>query len=139
MADINNLRLPVTADQLLVIGTGGGSRTRAVFKDGAATDQVVERDGAAVHRLSGVAVSIAGVGLDGAVLETTTPLESVGAGVVYRAEGHCEVAIRGDARPGFGDRGPRATLSVTVFAQQLNPVGSVESLLKGSRRGAEAS
>lgn len=139
VADVTNLRLPVPADQILVIGTGGGSRTRAVYKDGAATGDVVERDGAAVHRLSGVAVSVAGAGLDGCVVETSTPLETVPAGTVFRVEGNAELAIRADARAGFGDRGPRGVLGITVYVQTLTPVGSVESLLRSPRRaGAEA-
>ncbi len=135
MADLTTLRVPVPADQLMVIGTGGGGRTRAVYKDGAATDDVVQRDGAAVHRLTGVAISVAGVGLDGATLETTTPLEQVPAGTVFRVEGTAEVSVRADARPGFSDREPRGVLTVTVFAQTLTPVGSIEQLLRGRRGG----
>lgn len=136
MADMTLLRVPVPADQLLVIGTGGGGRTRAVYKDGELTEELVQRDGAAVHRLNGVAVSVAGTGLDGAIVETTTPLETVDAGIVFKVEGAAEVAVRADARPGFGDRGPRGVLAVTVYAQTLTPVGSVEQLLRGgSRRG----
>jgi hypothetical protein len=136
MADLNTLRVPVPPESLMVIGTGGGSRTRAVYHDGAATGAVIERDGAAVHRLSGVAVSIAGIGLDGAVVETLTPLESVPAGTVFRVEGSAEVAVRADARAGFGDRGPRGVLVVTVYAQTLTPVGDVTQLLRTSSRRA---
>lgn len=138
MADLTTLRVPVPADQLLVIGTGGGARTRAVYKDGAVTDEVVQRDGAAVHRLTGVAVSVGGVGLDGASLETTTPLEQVQAGIVFKVEGAAELSIRADARAGFGDRGPRGVLSVSVYAQTLTPVGDVAQLLRGRRGGGDA-
>lgn len=139
------MRVPVSADALMVFGTGGGGRTRPVYRDGAVTDDVVQRDGAAVHRLSGVAVSVAGVGLDGAVVETTTPLETIAAGTVFRVEGSAELLLRADARPGFGDRGPRGVLAVTVYAQTLTPVGSVTDLLRTSgsadtprRRGGES-
>ncbi len=138
MADLTTLRVPVPVEQLMVIGTGGGSRTRAVYRDGAATGEVVQRDGAAVHRLTGVAVSVAGVGLDGATVETTTPLEEVPAGTVWRVEGSAELSVRADARPGFADRGPRGVLTVTVFAQTLTPVGNIDQLLRGGRRGGSA-
>ena len=137
MADLTTLRVPVPSDLLLVIGTGGGGRTRTVYRDGAKTDELVERDGSAIHRLTGVAVSVAGVGLDGAMLETTTPLETVEAGTIFRVEGTAELTVRADARPGFGDRGARGVLAVTVYAQTLTPVGSVDQLLRsGSRRAS---
>lgn len=136
MAELTTLRVPVPADSLMVIGTGGGGRTRAVYRDGAATDDVVQRDGSAVHRLSGAAVSVAGIGLDGAVLETTTPLETVPAGTIFRVEGAAELSIRADVRQGFGDRGARGVLAVTVYAQTLTAVGSVDQLLRGGSRRA---
>lgn len=137
MADLTTLRVPVPSELLLVIGTGGGGRTRTVYRDGAKTDELVERDGSAIHRLTGVAVSVAGVGLDGAMLETTTPLETVEAGTIFRVEGTAELTVRADARPGFGDRGARGVLAVTVYAQTLTPVGSVDQLLRsGSRRAS---
>lgn len=130
MADLNALRIPASADDVLVVGTGGSGRTRSVWRDGAATDAVVERDGAAVHRLSGVAVSVGGTGLDGAVVETTTPLDVVPAGTVFRAEGAVEVSVRSDVRAGFAGRGPRGVLVVTVYAQRLIPVGNVGDLVR---------
>ena len=137
MADLTTLKVPVPSELLLVIGTGGGGRTRTVYRDGAKTDELVERDGSAIHRLTGVAVSVAGVGLDGAMLETTTPLETVEAGTIFRVEGTAELTVRADARPGFGDRGARGVLAVTVYAQTLTPVGSVDQLLRsGSRRAS---
>ena len=126
------------SDLLLVIGTGGGGRTRAVYRDGERTEEVVEREGSAVHRLTGVAVSIGGVGLDGAMVETSTPLETVDAGTIFRVEGSAELTVRADARPGFGDRGPRGVLSVSVYAQTLTPVGSVDQLLRGGSRRASS-
>lgn len=136
MADQTTLSVPVPADQVLVFGTGGGGRTRAVYKDGELTSDVVQRDGAAIHRLTGVAVSVGGVGLDGATLETTTPMDQVPAGTIFKVEGRAEISVRADARPGFGDRGPRGVLAVSVYAQTLTPVGTVDALLKSGRRGA---
>ncbi|WP_082949533.1 hypothetical protein [Mycobacterium sp. ACS4331] len=136
MPDLTSLKVPVPPELLLLIGTGGGGRTRTLYRDGAATEELVQRDGAAVHRLSGVAVSVAGVGMDGAIVETTTPLETVEAGTIFRVEGAAELTVRADVRPGFGDRGPRGTLAVSVYAQTLTPVGTVDQLLRsGSRRG----
>lgn len=134
MADLTQIRVPVAPDAVLAIGTGGGGRTRTVYRDGAATDEVVQREGAAVHRLTGVAVSVAGVGLDGAVVETLTPLETVAAGTVFRVEGMAELAVRADARPGFGDRGARGVLSVSVFVERLVPVGSVDQVIRSGAR-----
>ncbi len=137
MADLTTLKVPVPSELLLVIGTGGGGRTRTVYRDGAKTDELVERDGSAIHRLTGVAVSVAGVGLDGAVLETCSELPIVQAGTIFRVEGTAELTVRADARPGFGDRGARGVLAVTVYAQTLTPVGSVDQLLRsGSRRAS---
>lgn len=138
MADLTTLRVPVPSDLILVIGTGGGGRKRAVYRDNKKTEEVVEREGSPVHRLSGVAVSIAGVGLDGAMVETSTPLETVEAGTIFRVEGAAELTVRADARPGFGDGGPRGVLAVSVYAQTLTAVGSVDQLLRGGSRRASS-
>lgn len=130
MADLARLVLPVDPSSVLVVGTGGDSRPRRAYLNGEPSDDPVLRNGAAVQRLSGVAVSIAGVGVDGATLETTTPLESVVAGTIFRAEGAVECMVRADAKPGFGDRGPRGVLAVTVFVERLVPVGSAADLLR---------
>ncbi|WP_228843890.1 hypothetical protein [Mycobacteroides abscessus] len=72
-----------------------------------------------------------------------TPLEDAPAGMVYRAEGVVELSVRADARPGFGDRGPRGVLAVTVRIERLAPVGNVMDLLRRApcapKRGGDAS
>ncbi|WP_236742938.1 hypothetical protein [Mycobacteroides abscessus] len=72
-----------------------------------------------------------------------TPLEEAPAGMVYRAEGVVELAVRADARPGFGDRGPRGVLALTVRIERLVPVGNVMDLLRQTptapKRGGDAS
>lgn len=129
MSDLSRMTLPVDAASVVVIGTGGEARTRKEYRGGEATGAMIQRDGADVHRLTGVAVSIGGVGLDGASVETTTGLESVGAGTVFKAEGVVEVSVRADAKPGFGDRGPRGVLVPSVYVQRLVPAGSITELL----------
>lgn len=125
---------------VLLFGTGGEGRERAEWRDGQRTGEVITRDGATVRRLSGVAVSVGGLGLDGAVVETTTPIDEVPAGAVFRASGVCEVSVRAEAQAGIGkDAPPRASLSITVFIERLEPVGSVADLVNGkaapARRG----
>lgn len=139
-----SMTLPVAADGVLIVGTGGEARTQAVWADGRATDAVQQRDGADLRRLTGVAVSVAGIGLDGASVTTTTALDEVSAGMVYRAEGSVEVTMRAVGRPGFGDRGPRGELVTSVYVERLVPAGSVMDLVKapggsGRRAAAEAS
>lgn len=143
MADMTRLDgLVLDAGQVLAIGTGGGGRAQRVYRDGAATDEPVLVDGAQLHKLTGLAVSVGGVGLDGADVQTTTPLESVPAGTIFRAEGRCTLSVRADAKPGWGDRGPRGLLVVTVYIQRLEAVGSVNDLLRPApataKRGSES-
>lgn len=132
MADINRLEIPARSEELLLVGTGGTVRTRAEFRDGQRTGETMKRGGADVHRLTGLAVSLAGVGLDGATVETASPLDEVPAGQIFRAEGEVSVAVRADARPGFGDSGPRGVLGITVWVERLTPVGDVAALLTKS-------
>lgn len=131
MSDISRLTLSVDPSTVLLIGTGGTSRTRVAYANGVKTEVNVQRGGADVHRLTGVAVSVSGVGLDGAVVETATPLENVPAGGIFRAEGIAEVSVRADGRPGFAGGAPRGVLAVTVFVERLVPVGNANELLKG--------
>lgn len=130
MAEISRVTLPVDPAQVTVIGTGGESRTRAEYVGGVRSDVTVKRDGVEVHRLTGVAVSVAGSGLDGAVVETATPLEAVEAGAVFRASGAVEVAVRADGKAGFNGGAPRGVLAVTVWVERLEPVGNLNDLLK---------
>lgn len=117
--------------EVLVVATGGVARERAEYVDGERTGESVMRGGAAVRRLTGMAVSVGGLGLDGAVVDTTTPLDEVEAGTIYRAEGEVEVGVRAEAKPGFkaGDK-PRADLAFAVFIERLVPVGSAMDLLR---------
>lgn len=130
MADLSRLDLPVPAASVLVIGTGGTGRTRAVYADGVRTDAVrTDAAGNALHTLSGVAVSVNGVGMDGATVETTTPIETVTAGTIFRAEGIVTVGVRAGAKPGFksGDA-PRGVLDLSVFVERLTPIASAHDL-----------
>lgn len=145
MADLNRLDdVSLDPAQIMVFGTGGGARAQSVYRDGVATDEPVLVDGAQLHKLTGLAVSVAGRGLDGAEVDTTTPLEEVPAGMLFQAEGRCTLSVRADAKPGWGNRGPRGVLSVTVYIQTLKPVGSVVDVVRagagagagGGRRGS---
>ncbi|MFJ6261576.1 hypothetical protein [Rhodococcus erythropolis] len=143
MADLTRLELGVDPTTVLVIGLGGEARERRVYAKGEATDEMVQRQGGSVRRLSGVAVSVCGRGLDGAVLETSTPLESVPAGAIFRAEGEVSVSVRADAKPGFNGGSPRGSLAVTVYVQTLTPIGDLSTALEAAasgnrRRGGEA-
>jgi hypothetical protein len=132
MADLARLTLPVDPGSLLLIGTGGTSRTRAAYENGVKTDTNVQRAGSDVHRLTGVGVSVNGTGLDGAVVETATPLENVPAGSIFRAEGVAEVSVRAEGRQGFSGGAPRGVLAITVFVERMVPVGNANSLLRST-------
>lgn len=130
MSDMSRLVLNVDPASVLLIGTGGTSRTRAAYENGVKTDTNIQRGGVDVHRLTGVAISVNGMGLDGAVVETATPLENVPAGGIFRAEGIAEVAVRAEGRQGFGGGSPRGVLSVTVFVERLVPAGNATDVLR---------
>lgn len=130
MSDMSRLILNVDPASVLLIGTGGTSRTRVAYENGVKTDANVQRGGVDVHRLTGVAVSVNGLGLDGAVVETATPLENVPAGGIFRAEGIAEVAVRAEGRQGFGAGSPRGVLSVTVFVERVVPAGNATDVLR---------
>jgi hypothetical protein len=130
VADLTRVVVPVDSTAVLIVGTGGAARQRRAYVGGEPSDQPVLRNDAAVQRLSGVAVSVGGVGLDGATVETTTPIETIAAGTVFRASGVVEVAVRADARSGFNGGGPRGVLAVTVFIERLEPVGNTADLAR---------
>lgn len=137
MATINTLIIPIDPEQVLIVATGGVGRERKEYRDGQATGQALQRDGAAIWRLTGIGVSVAGQGLDGATIETATPLEDVPSGTVFVAAGTCELTIRATGVAGFGQNPtPRGQLETTVWIETLNPVGSVNDLLVGTRRGS---
>lgn len=123
---LNRLTQPLDPSTLLLISTGGEGRERPEFKDGARTGAPVMRNGAAVRRVSGIAVSLAGQGLDGIAVDTSTPLDAIPAGTVLRAEGEAELSIRADAKPGFNGGAPRGELQVSLFVERLAPVPTAE-------------
>jgi hypothetical protein len=141
MSDLSRLVVPVVADSCQLVGTGGIVRKRVAYVNGERSDEPFTRNGAAVHKISsGLVISLAGIGLDGAAVETTTPLEEIVAGTIFRPEGIVELSVRAEVRPGFGDGGPRAVLIPTVFVETLTPLGSVTELLaRPNRRAASES
>lgn len=139
MPELSKMTLAVDPSTVLLIGTGGTARTRAQYENGVKTDTNVQRGGVDVHRLTGVAVSVGGTGLDGATVETASPLENVQPGSIFKAEGLTEVSVRAEGRAGCGDGAPRGVLAVTVFIERLVPVGNANDLLRSgapSRRSA---
>lgn len=142
MAELTRFQTRIDPASVLVTSLGGDCPARMVYENGRRTDTPVTwRDGA-VRRFPG-SISVDGSGLPGADIETVTPLEEAPAGMVYRAEGVVELAVRADARPGFGDRGPRGVLALTVRIERLVPVGNVMDLLRQTptapKRGGDAS
>lgn len=127
--------LPVTPSEVLVIGTGGEAREVQEWRDGQQTGKPRLHDnGGAIKALSGVSVSVSGQGLDGASVTTTTPLEGIPAGKIFRASGEVSVTVRADARiVGRGtDQRARGEVVATVFIEQLEPVGDVNELVAGN-------
>ncbi len=98
------------------------------------------RDGRQLRRASGVTAVLDGVPLEGFTVVTTAEINELPEGSLLAASGVVEITIRGDARPGFGDSGPRASLTGQVYIQNLEPVGSVAQLLAQAARrtGKEA-
>jgi len=135
------VKLPVPSDSVLIIGTGGESREQKEWAGGVATDNpILHSNGSSIRRLSGVSVSVAGQGLDGAEVSTTTPLDNVPAGAVFRASGEVMVNVRGKAEiKGRGaDQRARAEVTIRVFVETLEPVGDVNSLLKAGTGRAKS-
>lgn len=139
MPEMSRLTLRPDPATVVAFGTGGDARTRSAWIDGKRSDQAVQREGAEVRRLSGLAVSIGGVGLDGATVETLTPLDAVPAGTIFRAEGVVEVSVRAEGRPGYGDdAAPRGVLAVTVFIERLAAVATAADLVAAQSASAPA-
>lgn len=130
MAEMTRMVSAVPADQVMVIATGGEARTRLAYRDGQQTGETVQRDGGDVRRLSGVSVSVGGRGLDGATVETATPLDEVPAGTIYRADGTVELTVRAEGRSGFRGGDPRGVLIVSLYIERLTPVGNAADLLR---------
>ncbi|GAB2659242.1 hypothetical protein GCM10027169_22970 [Gordonia jinhuaensis] len=139
MSEITRATVVVDPALVQLVGTGGVGRERALYVDGKRQDAPMKTSGGAtIRRLSGLAVSVGGVGYDGADVESTTPLEAVDAGVIYRAEGHCEVRFRAEGRAGFGDGGPRGVLRTTLFVERVTPVGSIADVLSSVGAGGRS-
>lgn len=129
MASIRSLTIPLDPSQVLLIGTGGGGVVRAEWVDGERTGESITRDGADLRRLSGISVSAAGIGLDGAVVETTTPLDEVGAGTVFAVSGTCELFVRSSSYVDFRGNS-QSELVCTLYVQTLTPVLQVQDALQ---------
>ncbi|WP_078325025.1 hypothetical protein [Mycobacteroides salmoniphilum] len=131
MADLSRLSYRPQPEGVVAVAMGGDVRLKKSYVNGVASDEPVLRNSAGVRRIP-LAISIDGVGLSGATVETTTPLETVEAGTIFKAEGEIEVSVRADARAGFNGGGPRGVLVVSVFIERLVPVGSAADLLRSS-------
>lgn len=147
MADLTRLEdLPLDPSRLFLFGTGGVVRAQRVYRDGVATDEPVLVDGGTLQKLTGIAGSYDGNALEGADFRSVTPMESVPAGTVFKAAGRCTLSVRADAKSGFGPNArPRGVLALTVYVERLEPVGSVNDLVRqslsaqtASKRGGDA-
>lgn len=137
MAEASSATVRVDPAKIVLVGTGGVGRERASYVEGKRQDSPMTwENGAAIRRLSGLAVSVDGVGYDAADVESTTPLDEVAAGTIFQAEGHAELRFRAEGRPGFGDGGPRGVLRTTIFVERLVPRASIADLLKSSEHSA---
>jgi len=141
MAKIGRYTLAAMPQNFQLYATGGVAQVRAEYADGKRTGESMKRNGVDLRRVTGLAVSYGNQGLDGATIETTTPLEEVQVGTIFRAEGECEINVRADASPGFNGGSPRAWLELSVFVEKLVPVGNVSEILtkSSSSRRAEQS
>src|SRR5699024_362087 len=133
------LTIPATPDDLEIFAIGGSGMVRAEWLDGEKTGKNLQRNGADLRRVTGLAVSLRGQGLDGATVETTTALEEVPSGTIFKGQGEVEVRVRADAQAGFGNGAPRGDLNVTVFVERLEPVGKVSDLLASQGKSGDTS
>ncbi|KXT58238.1 hypothetical protein Y710_03950 [Gordonia sp. QH-12] len=129
MAEMTSFSVPTTPESVVIVGTGGSGKIRAAYENGTRVGDLKTPGGEPIWRLNGVSMSVDGVGVDGVTIDTSTPLETVPAGVVFRASGRVTLTLRADGRPGFGDGGPRGVLIATAFVERLDPVGNVADLL----------
>lgn len=132
----NRINVTIPAATVTVVG-GGDATPAAVYENGQATGQVVQRDGKPVKRLRGATAFIDGQPAEGLTVETISDFDSLPAGSILRGEGQASLSIRADARPGFGGGSPRGEIAGTVFVQNLVAVASIDSLLTtvDTRRG----
>ncbi|MFT4044699.1 MAG: hypothetical protein QM673_16185 [Gordonia sp. (in: high G+C Gram-positive bacteria)] len=130
MADPTKVTIPISAHSLILFSGGGEGRVVREYEGGKPTGQNRKGpNGADLWRLNGVSPSLAGKGVEGAVVETTTPLEKLDPGTIFAAEGAVEMTVTAQAKPGYGDSGPRGTLGVRIFVETLTPRGNIGALL----------
>lgn len=138
MASTNSLTLHPEAGTVALIG--GGKLTEVKdFKDQKEVGPKL-RDGRQLRRAPGITAMLDGVPLDGFTVQTVADIDAFPDGCVLAASGVVEITIRGEARPGFGDSGPRANLTGSVFVEGITPVGTFADLLTNAarRQGKEA-
>lgn len=138
MASTSSLTLTPEAGTVALFG--GGKLTEVKdYKDQKENGPKL-RNGRQLRRAPGVTAVLNGVPLDGFTVQTVADIDSLPDGSVLAASGVVEITIRGEARPGFGDGGPRASLTGSVFIEGITPVGSVADLLANAarRQGKEA-
>lgn len=136
----SDLVLGLNPRDLMLVGTGGGAAVRNEWADGKPSETPMVRNGGALRRLSGIAVALNGVGLDGATIESTTPLDKIESGVVFRAEGECELRVWAAAKKNERSGKLFAELNTTLFVERLVPVGNAfaAALAKAQRTAAAA-
>ncbi|WP_341258615.1 hypothetical protein [Gordonia malaquae] len=126
---MTRFKVPTVADSVTVIGLGGTAKIRQAYEDGRRLGDMTADNGKVIRRLSGVAMSVAGVAVDGVTIDTTSVLEEVPAGVIFKASGEVELTIRAEGRAGFGNGGPRGVLQATAYIEELTPVGTLSDVL----------
>lgn len=138
MASTNSLNIRPEAGTVAFVGGGRLTEVKD-YKDGKEMG-IKTRDGRAIRRAPGITAVLDGTPLDGFVVTTIAEIDEIPDGSLLAASGVVEVTIRGEARPGFGDSGPRANLAGQIFVQGLEAVGTVASLLAQAarRNGKEA-
>lgn len=132
MASTNSLAISPEAG---TIALGGGGRLTEVaeYKDGQRIG-IQTRNGLPLRRAAGVTAMMGGVPLDGFTVTTTSQIDEIPEGSLLAVSGTVEVNIRGEAKPGFGDNGPRASLTGSVYVEQIEPVGTMAQLLAQATR-----
>ncbi|MDF0529780.1 hypothetical protein P0W64_09325 [Tsukamurella sp. 8F] len=128
--DIRDLNFKPDPADLLIVALGGTTANVAEYENGRATGNFVTRNGGTVRRVAGVSVALAGRGLDGVTVETSTAIDALAPGTVLKPAGEIEFTVRPTARAGFNGRPPSASLRVTAYFERLVPVGSVGSVVK---------
>lgn len=133
---MRNLTLGINVNDLMLIGTGGGGVVKNKWADGKRTEELESRNGGPVRNLSGISASLNGVGLDNIGIATSTPLERVEAGMLFRAEGEAELRVWPTVSGGK-DRA-FAELNGTLYVERLVPLGNAfDAARKHAARAAQ--